>query len=111
MPACNLHFGLLCLRNGLVLIPENLTAFLNEKDQKESSETDGNNSDETLSHSHASTSIPAAPSAPVKGQEIQQLKNSILAGISYVSLVLGDYVLSLDHAQTLLSQPKLCGSI
>ena len=43
MPACNLHFGLLCLRNGLVLIPENLTVFPNEKEQKESSEADGNN--------------------------------------------------------------------
>jgi hypothetical protein len=42
MPACNLHFGLLCLRNGLVLIPENLAAFPNEKDQKESAEADGN---------------------------------------------------------------------
>ena len=107
MPACNLHFGLLCLRNGLVLIPENLTAFLSEKD---STDADGN-SPENETSSYASTSIPAAPSAPVKGQEIQQLKNSLLAGISYVSLVLGDYVLSLEHAQTLLSQPKLCGSL
>ena len=44
MPACNLHFGLLCLRNALGLIPENLTNVVNnEKDQKENVENDQNN--------------------------------------------------------------------
>ncbi|XP_028392794.1 CCR4-NOT transcription complex subunit 10-B-like [Dendronephthya gigantea] len=105
MPACNLHFGLLCLRNGLVLIPENWTASV---DEKEGSEVDTSHPDETASHS---TSIPAAPSPPVKGQEIQKLRNFILTGISYVSLILGDYVQSLEHAQSLLSQPQLCGSL
>lgn len=42
MPACNLHFGLLCLRNALALIPENIASSANdkEKDQKEKENTD-----------------------------------------------------------------------
>lgn len=117
MPACNLHFGLLCLRNALVLIPENfdITNLSNEKekDQKEKENLDGDqsNQDVTEPPSCATTNIPAAPSAPVKGQEIQQLKNCILAATSFISLVLGDFVLALEHAQNLIAQPKLSGAL
>ena len=38
------------------------------------------------------------------------LKISILAASAYVSLCLGDYILSLEHAKTLLSFNKLPGA-
>lgn len=50
-----------------------------------------------------------APSNPLSRKEIAGLKNSVLAASAYVSLCLGDFVLTLEHAQDLLAQPKLSG--
>ncbi|XP_046842122.1 CCR4-NOT transcription complex subunit 10-like [Xenia sp. Carnegie-2017] len=111
MPACNLHFAMLCLRNALVLIPERASLANGDRKQKDSSEPNGSESNSDNQDSFSSTSIPAAPSAPIKGQDIQKLKNSILANLAYVTLVLGDYVLCHEHAQTLLSQPNLDGTV
>lgn len=47
MPACNLHFGLLCVRNALVLIPENIVCSnLNNEQEKEQKEKDNLDSDQ-----------------------------------------------------------------
>lgn len=48
-----------------------------------------------------------APSNPLSTNEICKLRNAILAASSYVSLCLGDYILALEYAKNLLSQPKL----
>uniref|UniRef100_A0A8C9VGT1 CCR4-NOT transcription complex subunit 10 n=1 Tax=Scleropages formosus TaxID=113540 RepID=A0A8C9VGT1_SCLFO len=55
--------------------------------------------------------VPAPPSSPLKKQELENLRCSILACSAYVSLALGDNVLALSHAEKLLQQPKLSGSL
>uniref|UniRef100_A0A8P0P5U5 CCR4-NOT transcription complex subunit 10 n=2 Tax=Canis lupus familiaris TaxID=9615 RepID=A0A8P0P5U5_CANLF len=55
--------------------------------------------------------IPAPPSSPLRKQELENLKCSILACSAYVALALGDNLMALNHADKLLQQPKLSGSL
>ncbi|XP_036048356.1 CCR4-NOT transcription complex subunit 10 isoform X4 [Onychomys torridus] len=55
--------------------------------------------------------IPAPPSSPLRKQELENLKCSILACSAYVALALGDNLMALNHADQLLQQPKLSGSL
>uniref|UniRef100_A0A673T2Y5 CCR4-NOT transcription complex subunit 10 n=1 Tax=Suricata suricatta TaxID=37032 RepID=A0A673T2Y5_SURSU len=55
--------------------------------------------------------IPAPPSSPLRKQELENLKCSILACSAYVALALGDNLMALNHAEKLLQQPKLSGSL
>ncbi|KAK9873762.1 hypothetical protein WA026_002117 [Henosepilachna vigintioctopunctata] len=48
-----------------------------------------------------------APSSPLTPEDIIVLRNGILAASAYVSLCLGDYIISLEHAKNLLEQPRL----
>lgn len=50
-----------------------------------------------------------APSTPLSPRSIAALRNAILAASAYVSLCLGDYLLALEYAQNLLTQPRLSG--
>lgn len=53
----------------------------------------------------------APPGPPLKAHEILNLRCSVLACSSYVSLVLGDNVVALQHAKDLLAIPGLAGSL
>uniref|UniRef100_A0A4W3J4Q4 CCR4-NOT transcription complex subunit 10 n=1 Tax=Callorhinchus milii TaxID=7868 RepID=A0A4W3J4Q4_CALMI len=55
--------------------------------------------------------IPGPPSSPLKKPELENLRCSILAGSAYVALALGDNLVALNHAEKLLQQPKLSGSL
>uniref|UniRef100_A0A673N6P9 CCR4-NOT transcription complex subunit 10 n=1 Tax=Sinocyclocheilus rhinocerous TaxID=307959 RepID=A0A673N6P9_9TELE len=55
--------------------------------------------------------IPAAPSSPLIKQEVENLRCSILACSAYVALALGDNLMALNHAEKLLHQTKLSGSL
>uniref|UniRef100_A0A8C1FUQ4 CCR4-NOT transcription complex subunit 10 n=1 Tax=Cyprinus carpio carpio TaxID=630221 RepID=A0A8C1FUQ4_CYPCA len=55
--------------------------------------------------------IPAAPSSPLRKQEVENLRCSILACSAYVALALGDNLMALNHAEKLLHQTKLSGSL
>uniref|UniRef100_A0A8C0UM50 CCR4-NOT transcription complex subunit 10 n=1 Tax=Cyanistes caeruleus TaxID=156563 RepID=A0A8C0UM50_CYACU len=55
--------------------------------------------------------IAAPPSSPLKKQELENLRCSILACSAYVALALGDNLMALNHADKLLQQPKLSGSL
>ncbi|KAL7976754.1 hypothetical protein Chor_008703 [Crotalus horridus] len=55
--------------------------------------------------------IPAPPSSPLRKQELENLRCSILACSAYVALALGDNLMALSHADKLLQQPKLSGSL
>uniref|UniRef100_A0AAR2LT66 CCR4-NOT transcription complex subunit 10 n=1 Tax=Pygocentrus nattereri TaxID=42514 RepID=A0AAR2LT66_PYGNA len=55
--------------------------------------------------------IPAAPSSPLRKQEVENLRCCILACSAYVALALGDNLMALNHADKLLHQPKLSGSL
>lgn len=54
--------------------------------------------------------IPSPPGNPIRGQEISNLKCSILCHSAYVSLCLNDYLLAAKYAERLLQQPKLSGA-
>ncbi|XP_076325133.1 CCR4-NOT transcription complex subunit 10 isoform X2 [Tachypleus tridentatus] len=50
------------------------------------------------------------PANSIQGAEVANLKNSILVASAYVALCLGDMVMALKHAETLLSQPRISGA-
>uniref|UniRef100_A0A674NZD5 CCR4-NOT transcription complex subunit 10 n=1 Tax=Takifugu rubripes TaxID=31033 RepID=A0A674NZD5_TAKRU len=55
--------------------------------------------------------LSAAPSSPLRKQEIENLRCSILACSAYVALALGDNLMALNHAEKLLHQAKVSGSL
>nr|XP_020655141.1 CCR4-NOT transcription complex subunit 10 isoform X2 [Pogona vitticeps] len=55
--------------------------------------------------------VPAPPSSPLRKQELENLRCSILACSAYVALALGDNLMALNHADKLLQQPRLSGSL
>lgn len=100
VPVATLEFASLCLRNAIVLLPS-----------------------ETITSPVPVLLLPGgvqppppppspgpAPSSPLTPQETESLKNSVLIASAYVSLCLGDYVLTLEHAQTLLTQNRVSGA-
>lgn len=99
VPVPTLEFASLCLRNAYLLLP---------------SET-ASSPMPLLLMSGVQPPIPPpspgpAPSSPLSSDCIASLKNAILAASSYVRLCLGDYILALEYAQSLLTQPKLSGA-
>jgi len=103
IPQPTLEFGYLCLKNALLLLPNNnepnvpVTTMANSVSL---SLTSGHN----LGIQHAMLVSRATTI------ESFNLKISVLAASAYVSLCLGDYILSLEHAKTLLSFNKLPGA-
>lgn len=100
VPVATLEFASLCLRNALLLLPSEVITspvlpFL-------------------LPGGVAPPPPPPgpgpAPSTPLDPQEVASLRNSVLAASAYVSLCLGDYILTLEHSQMLLKQTKLSGA-
>uniref|UniRef100_A0A8D3DH12 CCR4-NOT transcription complex subunit 10 n=1 Tax=Scophthalmus maximus TaxID=52904 RepID=A0A8D3DH12_SCOMX len=55
--------------------------------------------------------LSAAPSSPLRKQEVENLRCSILACSAYVALALGDNLMALNHAEKLLHQTKVSGSL
>lgn len=101
MPTPTLEFASFCLRNALMLLPE---------EQSSSISSQGSVGDESEAFHPLDTSIIALPSNPIQGTEIASLRNSILIASSYVALCLGDTVVALKHAETLLIQPRVSGA-
>ncbi|XP_032766890.1 CCR4-NOT transcription complex subunit 10 isoform X4 [Rattus rattus] len=125
IPVASVEFAAICLRNALLLLPEEQQDPKQENGSKSSSQLGGNaessESSETCSpeslslfssKSHDGDKlIPAPPSSPLRKQELENLKCSILACSAYVALALGDNLMALNHADQLLQQPKLSGSL
>lgn len=98
VPVATLEFASLCLRNAYLLLPT-----------------------DTISSPVPLLLIPGvtppapppnpgpAPSNSLTPDGIIELRNTILASSAYVALCLGDYILALEHAQNLLSQPRISG--
>uniref|UniRef100_A0A4W6CIW4 CCR4-NOT transcription complex subunit 10 n=1 Tax=Lates calcarifer TaxID=8187 RepID=A0A4W6CIW4_LATCA len=61
--------------------------------------------------SEADKFLSAAPSSPLRKQEVENLRCSILACSAYVALALGDNLMALNHAEKLLHQTKVSGSL
>ncbi|XP_069504915.1 CCR4-NOT transcription complex subunit 10 isoform X2 [Ambystoma mexicanum] len=115
IPVASMEFAAICLRNALLLLPEDQQDLKQENGSKANSQGNPENnseSSEACSKSHeGETFITAPPSSPLKKQELENLRCSILACSAYVALALGDNLVALNHAEKLLQQPKLSGSL
>ncbi|XP_025073505.1 CCR4-NOT transcription complex subunit 10 isoform X2 [Pogonomyrmex barbatus] len=103
IPQPTLEFGYLCLKNALLLLPNN-----NEPNVPVT--TMANSVPLSLTSGHNLGIQHAALISRATTIESFNLKISILTASAYVSLCLGDYILSLEHAKTLLSFNKLPGA-
>ncbi|XP_031432587.1 CCR4-NOT transcription complex subunit 10 isoform X5 [Clupea harengus] len=110
IPVASMEFAAICLRNALLLLPE--TQQPEAREQPPSTESSGEGSDPASGKGQDGDKfIPAAPSSPLRRQEMENLRCSILACSAYVALALGDNMIALSHSEMLLHQPKLCGSL
>ncbi|KAF4103533.1 CCR4-NOT transcription complex subunit 10 isoform X5 [Onychostoma macrolepis] len=118
IPVASMEFAAICLRNALLLLPEHQQhdskpdsgskSFSQSGSTESGSETGDACSGKTQ---EGDKFIPAAPSSPLRKQEVENLRCSILACSAYVALALGDNLMALNHAEKLLHQTKLSGSL
>ncbi|XP_067652107.1 CCR4-NOT transcription complex subunit 10-like isoform X1 [Haliotis asinina] len=101
MPSATLEFASLCLRNALLLLPED--PLLADKATTSSDDHEGRATPEPALMS-------APPGNPMKATEIAHLRCSILAASAYTCLCLNDHLMALHHAESLLKQPHLSGA-
>ncbi|KAM6338642.1 CCR4-NOT transcription complex subunit 10 isoform 3-T3 [Podargus strigoides] len=90
IPVASMEFAAICLRNALLLLPE---------DQQEPKQENGSKTSNQLG---ANTE---------NSESSEACRCSILACSAYVALALGDNLMALNHADKLLQQPKLSGSL
>ncbi|KAM4706015.1 CCR4-NOT transcription complex subunit 10 isoform 2-T2 [Rhinophrynus dorsalis] len=115
IPVASMEFAAICLRNALLLLPEDQQDSKQENGSKNSQtgNTDSSGeSSEVCSKIHEGDKfISAPPSSPLRRQELENLRCSVLACSAYVALALGDNLMALNHADKLLQQPRLSGSL
>ncbi|XP_075561972.1 CCR4-NOT transcription complex subunit 10 isoform X7 [Pelecanus crispus] len=90
IPVASMEFAAICLRNALLLLPE---------DQQEPKQENGSKTSNQLGGNTESS------------ESSEACRCSILACSAYVALALGDNLMALNHADKLLQQPKLSGSL
>ncbi|XP_015212573.2 CCR4-NOT transcription complex subunit 10 isoform X1 [Lepisosteus oculatus] len=117
IPVASMEFAAICLRNALLLLPEHQQEAKSDNSSKSSSQSGSVESSSESSEACSSKGqegdkfIPAAPSSPLRKQELENLRCCILACSAYVALALGDNLMALNHAEKLLQQTKLSGSL
>uniref|UniRef100_A0A3P8VV97 CCR4-NOT transcription complex subunit 10 n=1 Tax=Cynoglossus semilaevis TaxID=244447 RepID=A0A3P8VV97_CYNSE len=118
IPVASMEFAAICLRNALLLLPEHQQQDAKTENgsksfsQSGSTESGSENSDACSGKGQdADKFLSAAPSSPLRKQEVENLRCSILACSAYVALALGDNLMALNHAEKLLHQPKVSGSL
>ncbi|XP_058664009.1 CCR4-NOT transcription complex subunit 10 isoform X2 [Ammospiza caudacuta] len=90
IPVASMEFAAICLRNALLLLPE---------DQQEPKQENGSKTNNQLGGNTENS------------ESSETCRCSILACSAYVALALGDNLMALNHADKLLQQPKLSGSL
>uniref|UniRef100_A0A2K6UVW8 CCR4-NOT transcription complex subunit 10 n=1 Tax=Saimiri boliviensis boliviensis TaxID=39432 RepID=A0A2K6UVW8_SAIBB len=90
IPVASMEFAAICLRNALLLLPEEQQDPKQENGSKNSNQLGGNTE---------------------SSESSETCRCSILACSAYVALALGDNLMALNHADKLLQQPKLSGSL
>ncbi|KAF2983843.1 hypothetical protein EK904_005201 [Melospiza melodia maxima] len=90
IPVASMEFAAICLRNALLLLPE---------DQQEPKQENGSKTNNQLGGNTENS------------ESSEACRCSILACSAYVALALGDNLMALNHADKLLQQPKLSGSL
>ncbi|KAJ8932066.1 hypothetical protein NQ314_014966, partial [Rhamnusium bicolor] len=98
VPVPSLEFASLCLRNASLLIPSDTASppvplFLIPG----------------VTPPAPPPSPSPSPSSPLSITGIATLRNSILIASAYVSLCLGDYILTLEYSKELLEQTRISG--
>ncbi|AWP15806.1 putative CCR4-NOT transcription complex subunit 10 [Scophthalmus maximus] len=118
IPVASMEFAAICLRNALLLLPEHQQPDAKTENgsksfsQSASTESGSENSDACSGKGpEADKFLSAAPSSPLRKQEVENLRCSILACSAYVALALGDNLMALNHAEKLLHQTKVSGSL
>ncbi|XP_047455220.1 CCR4-NOT transcription complex subunit 10 isoform X2 [Mugil cephalus] len=118
IPVASMEFAAICLRNALLLLPEHQQQDAKTENSSKSSSQSGSiesgseNSDACSGKAQdADKFLSAAPSSPLRKQEVENLRCSILACSAYVALALGDNVMALNHAEKLLHQTRVSGSL
>ncbi|XP_041708006.1 CCR4-NOT transcription complex subunit 10 isoform X1 [Coregonus clupeaformis] len=118
IPVASMEFAAICLRNGLVLLPDHQQQETKAENgsktpsQSGSTESGSENSDACSGKGQEGDKfLSAAPSSPLRKQEVENLRCSLLACSAYVALALGDNLMALNHAEKLLHQTKLSGSL
>uniref|UniRef100_A0A3P9LKD1 CCR4-NOT transcription complex subunit 10 n=1 Tax=Oryzias latipes TaxID=8090 RepID=A0A3P9LKD1_ORYLA len=118
IPVASMEFAAICLRNALLLLPEqHQQDAMTESSSRSSSQSGGaesscENSDTcSIKGQETDKFMSATPSSPLRKQEVENLRCSILACSAYVALALGDNLMALNHAEKLLNQNKLSGSL
>ncbi|XP_020655140.3 CCR4-NOT transcription complex subunit 10 [Pogona vitticeps] len=116
IPVASMEFAAICLRNALLLLPEDQQEPKQENGSKAGNQLGGNDSSENSEACSGKSLegdkfVPAPPSSPLRKQELENLRCSILACSAYVALALGDNLMALNHADKLLQQPRLSGSL
>ncbi|KAM3928665.1 CCR4-NOT transcription complex subunit 10 isoform 1-T1 [Leptodactylus fuscus] len=117
IPVASMEFAAICLRNALLLLPEDQQDGSKENGAKNNSQmgttdSSGESTEACSSKNHEGDKfLPAPPSSPLKRQELENLRCSVLACSAYVALALGDNLMALNHAEKLLQQPRLSGSL
>uniref|UniRef100_A0A673BCN1 CCR4-NOT transcription complex subunit 10 n=1 Tax=Sphaeramia orbicularis TaxID=375764 RepID=A0A673BCN1_9TELE len=118
IPVASMEFAAICLRNALLLLPEhqqqdNKTENGSKSSSQSGSTESGSENSDACSGKgqEADKFLSAAPSSPLRKQEVENLRCSILACSAYVALALGDNLMALNHAEKLLHQTKVSGSL
>ncbi|CAL8287266.1 unnamed protein product [Merluccius merluccius] len=113
-----MEFAAICLRNALLLLPESPPQDSKAENgsknssQSGSTESGSENSDACSGKGQeADKFLSAAPSSPLRKLEVENLRCCILACSAYVALALGDNLMALNHAEKLLHQAKVSGSL
>ncbi|XP_076226498.1 CCR4-NOT transcription complex subunit 10 isoform X2 [Nomia melanderi] len=108
MPQLTLEFASLCLKNALFLLP-NINE-LNELNVPITTITGSQSVPLSLTAGHNLGAQHSTLMSQVSTVEALNLKISVLAASAYVCLCLGDYVVALEHAKSLLNVNKLPGA-
>ncbi|XP_074644755.1 CCR4-NOT transcription complex subunit 10-like [Tubulanus polymorphus] len=98
IPGTTIEFASLCLQNALLNIPD---------DPINAVPTDNEND---TSKVHEPLTVPAPPGNPMRGQEVANLRCTILCDSAYVALCLNDFLMAYYYADLLIKQPKLSGA-
>ncbi|XP_076325129.1 CCR4-NOT transcription complex subunit 10 isoform X1 [Tachypleus tridentatus] len=110
IPMPTLEFASLCLRNALILIPDSPSPSSSTSTTVSSQGGSVEESEGASPVEGQHVTVNGLPANSIQGAEVANLKNSILVASAYVALCLGDMVMALKHAETLLSQPRISGA-
>lgn len=108
MPVATMEFAQLCLDNALSCLdsPNKISYDVAASINSTSSKQDG----DVRTQQPSSLYVQAPPGNPLPAEEVANLRCSILALKSYVSLYHHDYLVALTYAEELLRQPRVSGA-